>query len=1195
MNKNKLKVYAPRAREEFIKVVSERAALYGITEKKIEPCEIKGDYAFISGKPFSKSIEKSRDELIERIEFEGFTQVVEEVAYTWFNRFAAIRFMELNGYLTHGYRVLNHPQGHSEPEILEKAHYLEKLDGLEKREIISLKTAGNKDAELYRKLIIAQCNELHGAMPFLFEKVNDLTELLLPDNLLNTDSIIRQMLEAIPEEDWKEVEIIGWLYQFYISEKKDALMKAKKAYKTEDIPAVTQLFTPNWIVKYLVQNSLGAKWLGTYPASGIKEKMEYYIEPAEQSDEVKQKIKEITPDSLNPEELTVMDPACGSGHILVEAYNLLKEIYLERGYRPKDISSLILAKNLYGLEIDARASQLAGFALMMKARQDDRQIFEKHIEPNIVVLKSVNNRVQGRKESKDINLLIDLFEDASTFGSLIRVPEELILKLPSIKQELEHKRGDLNSHDVFTGAQYYKDLLGLARQAEMLSRRYDCVVANPPYMGSKGMNGKLKEFAKTQYPSTKSDLFAMFIERGFEMVKDKSGFNAMVTMQSWMFLSSYEKMREKMFNITTIRNMVHMSNGVMGIAFGTSATIWINEKLLKYRGSFSYVDYSDLIDGNIPREFPIRNNRLKDASTDDFKKIPGSPIAYWVSDRVREIFEIEKIVAHYAIAKHGMSTSDNEKYLRLWYEVAQLNVGFHFSNRKAASVSRRKWFPYNKGGSFRRWYGNNEYLVNWQFGGEEIRKVSNEKYPYLKGNLGFVLGGQEYFFRKGITWSSLSSGKISMRAFDEGFLFDAKGQCLFPKSEEMYDNLMAFLNTKIVDKFLTILSPTLDFNSGKIAVLPVVFSGKEVINPEIKKIVSFAKSDWDSFETSWDFAGLPILRTENKNSALDESYQNYRNQCNKTTAQIKQLEEENNRIFIEAYGLQDELTSEVPIEEITLFANPKYRYGGNLSDKQLEARFKADTMKELISHSIGCMMGRYSLDKPGLIYAHSGNEGFDATQYKTLPADNDGIVPITEREWFDDDAACRFFRFIETAWDKKGLDGNLDFIADAIGRKSGESSRETIRRYFVNDFYKGHCQTYKKRPIYWLFASGKEKAFQALVYLHRYNESTLSRMRTEYVLPLQTKIARHIEHLEKDKDNTTSTSAANKVQKEIASLLKQRDELIKFDEHLRHYADMKIKLDLDDGVKVNYNKFGELLADVKKIAGVKEEKDESAD
>jgi len=701
-------------------------------------------------------------------------------------------------------------------------------------------------------------------------------------------------------------------------------------------------------------------------------------------------------------------------------------------------------------------------------------------------------------------------------------------------------------------------------------------------MGEKSMNAILKDFAKTQYPYTKSDLFAMFIERGFEMAKVNIGYNAMITQQAWMSLSSYEHLRETMLELTTIMTMVHNGFGAFGADFGTTCFTILNRKVSKHKGTFISLQEKKNIEDKRFLFLSGKNRFI--VSEEEFKKIPGSPIAYWVSDRVREVFAFKDTVIDFAVTKHGMSTSDNNKYLRFWHEVSQTNIGYKFKSRDAALNSGLKWFPYNKGGSFRRWYGNNEYLVNWQYNGKEIRKVSNDKYPYLNGNLGFVLGGQEYFFRKGITWSSLTVGKVSMRVFGEGFLFDAKGQCLFPKSEESYYNLIAFLNTKVVDKFLKILSPTIDYNSGKIAILPIVFSEKQIINPNTNKIISYSKIDWDFHETSWDFKQLPILKQENKSKNIQSSYKNYRSQCQQMTEEMLQLEEENNRIFIETYGLKDELTPDVPIKEITLFANLHYRYNGNLTDDEREKRFKADTMKELISYAIGCMMGRYSLDKPGLIYAHNGNIGVDPSQYKTFPADKDGIIPITDSEWFDDDAIVRLIKFIEVVWGKETLEGNLDFIVEALQRRPGETSRDAIRRYLVNDFYKDHLQVYKKRPIYWLFSSGKEKAFQALVYLHRYNPGTLSRMRTEYVLPLQGSISRHIEHLKKDKEMVL-TSEGIKIQKEINKLGKQNEELLSFDEKLKHWADMKIELDLDDGVKVNYSKFGDLLAEVIKVTG----------
>ncbi|TRZ93675.1 BREX-1 system adenine-specific DNA-methyltransferase PglX [bacterium] len=1182
MNKNKLKTYAPKAREEFIKAVTERAHFYGIAKDSVEPCTIKGDFAFIAGRPFPKKLADTRKILIDRLEKSSFTQVMEEVAYTWFNRIAAIRFMEINGYLSHGYRVLSHPDGHAEPEILEKAQFIDKLDGLEKEEILRLKMAADKDKELYQRLLVAQCNELSNAMPFLFEKVDDPTELLLPDNLLNTDSVVRQMVNEIPEEDWKEVEIIGWLYQFYISEKKDALMKAKKAYKTEDIPAVTQLFTPNWIVKYLVQNSLGAKWLVTYPASGIKEKMEYYITPAEQSEDVKAKLKEITPTSLNPEELTILDPACGSGHILVEAHDLLKEIYLERGYRAKDIPGLILTKNLYGLEIDDRAAQLSGFALMMKARQDDREIFKKNIRPNIVSLKSANYS-GSFKEAKE---LVELFENAKTFGSLIRVSEEIVLKLPDIKRKVQEKRNDLNSHLLGEGVDYYDNLLALVQQAELLSKRYDCVIANPPYMGGKGMNGTLKEFAKTQYPSTKSDLFAIFIERGFELAKDSTGYNAMVTMQSWMFLSSFEKCRELWIDTKTIQSMVHLGARAFSTISGEVVTVtafsFINVHLGKYKPSFLRLVDGD--DEDKRQGILNKSNLFNQTIQDDFKKIPGSPIAYWVSDKLFNIFEKSKNLGEECPTKQGIATGDNGRFVRFWHEVGVAKIGFGISKLDDAATSIFKWFPYSKGGSARKWYGNLELIVDWSDNGRDIRENVDENNNLLSRpqNLPFQ-------FLEAATWSLTSSANIAFcaRWRPHGCMFDVNGMSAFPSKRITTQQLVAIMNTKVAQESLRFINPTLAFQSGDIASIPL--PPEQVLTVGVTQsssnLIDISKHDWDSYETSWDFAELPILRSKNKRNAVSESYQGYRKECRKMTDQMKQLEEENNRIFIEAYSLQNELAPEVPIEDITLFANPEYRYRGELTDDELESRFQADTMKELLSYAVGCMMGRYSLDITGLIYAHAENKGFDPKKCKTFPADEDGIIPITEREWFNDDAACRFFRFIAVVWDKKRLDENLDFIADAIGRKAGESSREAIRRYLANDFYKDHVQTYKNRPIYWLFSSGKEKSFQALVYLHRYNEGTLARMRTEYVLPLQTKISRQIEHLEKDKDAAQSGSEANKIQKEILSLRKQAEELGKFDELLRHYADKKIKLDLDDGVKVNYRKFGDLLSDVKKIAG----------
>ena len=713
MNRNTLGAYAQKARRDFIAAVTGRAAFYGLTANNIEPVVEQGDVTMIGAQAFPRDVVDPRKRLEERIRRDGFEQVMEAIAYTWFNRFAAIRYMELHGYLDHGYRVLSHPEGRPYPEILEHAASVD-LPGLDREKAVELKLDGSKDEELYRLLLKAQCNDLHQAMPFLFERIGDETELLLPANLLHTGSLIHRMVESIDESAWGQIEIIGWLYQFYISEKKDQVIGNVVA--SEDIPAATQLFTPNWIVKYLVQNSLGAQWLATYPDSQLSGKMEYYIKPAEQTDEVKVQLVAITPSTLNPEALTLIDPASGSGHILVEAYDLFKAIYLERGYRQRDVAQLILEKNLFGLDIDGRAAQLTGFALMMKGRANDRRLFERGVELNVMSLvdskgfdaerlaQSVKLATYGLTAS-DLTELKRLFEHASTFGSLIQVPEGLAAKLPPLKQLSEATSQDLFVSDALTR-------LGLlVRQAEMLATQYDAVVANPPYMGSKGMNALVKKFAKDHFPDAKSDLFVCFIKRGFTLAKD-AGHNAMVTMQSWMFLSSFEKMREWMLREKTIVTMAHMANGVMGIAFGTAATVLRNFTVSGYIADYSHTSVDDLNEQRVPSEFPVRNNRLKRVAQDEFKKIPGSPVAYWVSERVREVFEEGTLLGKLVDARVGLQTGDNDQFLRRWHEVDQGKCSYHSKSRDDAAQSGKKWFPYNKGGEFRKWYGNQEYLVS---------------------------------------------------------------------------------------------------------------------------------------------------------------------------------------------------------------------------------------------------------------------------------------------------------------------------------------------------------------------------------------------------------------------------------------------------------------------------------------------------
>ena len=1192
MNTANLKAYAPKARRDFIAAVSKQAQQYGVSAQTIHPVVVTGDICVVNGTPFPVSFAARITRLGERVERVGFAHTMEQVAYSWFNRIIAIRYMELHDYLGHGRRVLSHPDHPTGYQILDECTDITygntgetgQLPNLSHAQVVALKLDGTKDEELYRALLLAQCHALNTAMPFLFESVDDETELLLPENLTKTDSLIGDLITDIPESDWQNVEIIGWLYQFYISEKKDQVIG--KVVKSEDIPAATQLFTPNWIVKYMVQNSLGAQWLATYPHSPLKAQMAYYIEPAEQADDVNAQLKAITPTSLNPEELTLIDPASGSGHILVEAYELFKAIYLERGYRQRDVPQLILEKNLFGLDIDERAAQLSGFALMMKGRADDRRLFERGVKLNVmaledssgfdaeVVSQGFNLEPFGLTEV-DLNELKDLFEHATTFGSLIQVPEGLAVKLPALKQLSE-----VSSQDLFV-AEALRGLGPLVQQAEVLAAQYDAVVANPPYMGNKGMNTDVAAFVKGAFPDAKSDLFACFIERSYTFAKD-DGTYAMVTIQNWMFLSSFEKLRERMLVNKTIRAMAQIGyNSFPSMNSKVAqATVFAvtNCRVSGYLATF--IDLNNAPQSADKRDVFLGRGSANEfiISQDEFKKIPGSPVAYWVSDRVQKVFEDLPPMKTVAPTRQGLATGDNSRFLRYWQEVSSENA---YLNGFANSLGRRRarWFPCNKGGAFRRWYGNNDFVVNWENGGDEIKAFVDEN-----GRQRSRPQNESYYFREGLTWSAITSSSLSMRYSPKIHMFETKGAMCFPSSREVLWAALGFTNSKLVNVFLAATSPTLDFHEGPVGNLP--YQNVVVAMDGVERCVLAGRNDWDSYERSWDFQSLPLLTASSGTTfTIESSYTTWITQNRATIAEMQRLEEENNRLFIDAYGLADELTPEVPIEQITLTVNPAYRYGIKKSAEERDIRFREDTLQELISYAIGCMMGRYSLDAPGLIYANSGNEGFDPTSYIKFPADDDGIIPLTDTEWYADDAANRLVEFISVAWDAAHLEANLDFLAANLSPKKGEGSRDTIRRYLCDSFYKDHMQTYKKRPIYWLFSSGKQKAFQCLVYLHRYNEGTLARMRTEYVIPLTAKLSSHIDKLDNDKLASSSAAEIKKLEKEIKRLQKQQTELTEFDEKLKHLADHRIRLDLDDGVKVNYGKFGDLLVDVKAIHG----------
>jgi type II restriction/modification system DNA methylase subunit YeeA len=1180
MNRTALKNYAPQARRDFIQVMTDRAAFYGITAKKVEPMTVKGDVVVIGGREYPKAIADKRNRLEERIQRDGLNQTIDAVAYSWFNRFVALRYMELHGYLEHGYRVLSHPEGKPFAEILEHAEHLD-LRTLDKNTVIDLKLAGNKENELYRLLLLAQCNALHASMPFLFEEINDETELLLPEGLLNSDSLIRKLVDGIAEEDWEKVEIIGWLYQYFISEKKDEVIGSVVA--SENIPAATQLFTPNWIVRYLVQNTLGRKWLATYPESSIRGQMEFYIEPAEQEPEVQAKLSEITPESLNPEEITFLDPACGSGHILVEAYDLFKVIYQERGYRTKDIPALILQKNLFGFEIDDRAAQLAMFALLMKAREDDRRILDNKVQPNIVcfveskglnpadlaiaIYQDAGGISSGNVSHFDIGELVELFEHAKTFGSLIQVPPSLRNKLEAIEARLNL----IESGDGFAWRSL-KHFPALLEQADFLSAKYDVVVANPPYMGNKYLAPVLKDFLKDNYMGFEKDLFSTFIARDLIFAKE-SGHLGFMSPFLWMFLSSFSNLRELILDKTTITTLIHPEyHSFFESAFVPICAFTLNNKFSNSVNCFIRLIefYGDELQAIKLRE-AIQNRKCGwffEANPSDFKKIPNNPIAYWVSEKFRELFCRADCIRDFAHSKQGLATGDNSRFIRSWHEVSIARIGFGFTDRGAAKKSGKKWFPHIKGGPCRRWYGNFDDVVNWENDGEEIRKFGLGDGKRLRSRP----QNMDYYFRPCITWSDISSSRFSSRSVPLGFIFSTVGPALFSKDDNPLSGLLGYTNSNVFQAIADVSLQGLHYNNGVIGSAPFIPPKNISFIVGIENnLIELAKSDWDDSETSFDFLFNPIVL--NKSDLLAESYFKTEVKFLERFRKVKSLEEENNKFFIEFYGLQSELSPAVLDEQITL-CKPE----------------RESDIKGLISYFIGCVMGRYSLDKGGLIYAHSSNEGFDSNKYITFSADDDGIIPLLNQDWgIHDDATERFEHFISIAWPKEHLEENLQFVAESLDGEPDEPARSVIRNYFSTGFYKHHLQLYKRRPIYWVFSSGKQKAFQALVYLHRYNEGTLSRMRTEYVIPLQGKISGRIEQLEADKLKATSTSQRKKFQKEQDDLKKQQAELLVFDEKLKNYADQRIKLDLDDGVKVNYAKFGDLLAEVKAVTGGSDE------
>ena len=1197
MDKNAIKKFAVWARTELIARVSLKGVEYGITEDNM----VDANADSVGGKVLTANEKRQRQALITEINDKGYKQVMEEVAYTWFNRFSALRFMEVNGYLPSHVRVFTDEENNFKPQIITEAIHLD-LDGLDMEKVYALKDA-EKTEELYKYLLIVQCNALNKILPGMFQKIADYTELLLPDNLLREGSVIQQMIELIPEDDWKDaVQIIGWLYQYYNSEKKDdvfAALKKNVKITKENIPAATQLFTPDWIVRYMVENSLGRLWLEGHPdvkeqflpteeeqsayAAGNRDpedtKWHYYLEEANQEPEVQAQLAEIRKEyaALTPDQLKVIDPCSGSGHILAYLFDVLMQIYESYGYTTREAVASIVENNLYGLDIDDRAAQLAYFAVMMKARQYDRRFFSRDIQPHVYAI-AESNHVDSfaleyfcdddAKLKKAMETIISELYDAKEYGSILPVTPQDWTALYDRFTEIEE--------DIHISREAaLRELLPLVQVAEALAQKYDVVVTNPPYMGASGMSAKLSDYVKKNYPDSKSDLFAVFIERCGQMAK-KNGYQAMITQHAWMFLSSFEKLRGKLLH-TDIVNMAHLGarafEEIGGEVVQTTSFVIRKSHIADYKG-----EYCRLIEPTSQQgkeDMFLAGENWYAADQSNFSKIPGSPVAYWVSEKTIAAFQ-RGILADIADTKQGFATGDNNRFLKFWQEIDWSTVGLGFESRESARESSRKWFPTNKGGSYRKWYGNNIYVANWENDGSEMRAFS-----------GSVIRNPQYYFRQGITWSSLAGGRLSMRYSPKGFIFESKGSMCYLKDDSYLFYVLATMNTKVVDSMLGILAPTLDYHEGPMSKVPVVieYSQKYRIECKAKECVNICQIDWDSFETSWDFQCHPLIQNchgvdnekGEEQAYIEDAYTEWEFDCNRRFNQLKANEEELNRIFIDIYGLQDELTPKV-------------------EDKDVTVR-KADLSREIrsfISYAVGCMFGRYSPYKEGLFYA-GGEWDYNAYEdaawvakgkpevlefYKQthFMPDEDNIIPICDDEYFADDIVGRFVEFVEEVYGADTLDENLKFIADALGGNG--QPKDVIRKYFLSEFYSDHCKIYQKRPIYWLFDSGKKNGFKALIYMHRYQPDTIARIRTDYVHEQQARYRTAIADLEQRIANA-STGERVKLNKRLKALNEQAAEIHAYEEKIHHLADQMISIDLDDGVKKNYAIFQDVLAKIK--------------
>lgn len=1162
MDKNAIKKYAVWARRELIERVSQRALVYGITAKDASDPNAES----VNGHLLSQAEKRQRQALIRNIKEKGYEQVMEEVAYTWFNRFAALRFMEVNGYLPSHIRVFTNDAGEFKPQILAEAIHLE-LDGLDMNKVYELESA-NKSEELFKYLLIVQCNALNSILPGMFQRIEDYTELLLPDYLLREGSVIEQMVTTIPEEDWTDqVQIIGWLYQYYNTEPKDKVfadLKKNIKITKENIPAATQLFTPDWIVHYMVENSLGRLWLEGHPNDALKSEWKYYLDEAEQEPEVQAQLADIRKEyaALKPEEIRVIDPCMGSGHILCVLFDVLVRIYEDYGYTAREAAVKIVENNLWGLDIDERAAQLSYFAVMMKARQYDRRFFTRKVQPHVYEIHETNNLggsykqamgdfLLSKEHQETLNYLMDAFVDAKEYGSILQLEDRDYAGLRET-WNLTWSQTAENVNMTLWSAMIDPELPHLIEQAIALSQKYHVVVTNPPYMGGRNMNANLLNRIVNDFPEGKADLFSAFILRTINMTA-KNGYQAMITMHSWMFLSSFEQLRAKIIGNNFVA-MAHLGARAFEEISGevVQTTTWVlrkafshNEYIAKFVRLLQFGSQSEKETAFLNKIAPVYCVKQRQLSN-----IPGSAFGYWLDNP--DVFSEGALLEQVANPRQGLKTLDNDYFIRFWYEVDQTRIQIGIKSAEEAVKSGKKWFPLNHGGEFRKYYGNNYTVVNWENDGSEMKANAIKKYNSITRTITNI----PYYFKEGITWSVLCS-EPSFRWYGEGFIFSNGGQCIVPDRTVDLFYLTGLLNSKISGYLLNMLSPTMGFESGYLKKLPIIISQSEI--PEVRRLaeenVRLSKAEWDDYELSWDFKIHPLIAGI---GSLRNRYDAWERASKERFEKVRENEERLNAIFIKMYGFEKSLSPNVVPNSVSI----------RISD------IKKD-IKSLISYAVGCMFGRYSLDVPGLVYA--GGE-WDASKYTTFQPDKDAVIPICDDEYFADDIIGRFVKFVEVVYGKETLEENLRFIADALGGKG--SSREVIRSYFINDFYADHLKVYQKRPIYWLFDSGKKNGFKCLIYMHRYREDTIARIRTDYVHEQQSRYRTAIADLEQ-RMGGASTSERVKLSKQLAKLQAQAEEIRVYEEKIHHLADQMIKIDLDDGVKHNYEIFKDVLAKIK--------------